>query len=240
MPEEQNSQEDATDLPSRKNCCVTITETSVFRASQTWWLRWRGYISKFILWGGIVGICIGYGFLWDRCSAPSTGSSNKSCWPSPSEPPLDPDEAKQCFPCGAWVARWLGLLFLLTLIFCYMFYSVLKQCNCLLYGCWPFIPVTPTPEVEARASNNQIYPLEEEWQNPSHWGLDLPSYNDALDMPKVDSDAEANRGVENVAYDQSSLGPPPDYEPPRTETPPLYAANNSENTQPQSNQSWNT
>lgn len=86
---------------------------------------------------------------------------------------------------------------------------------------------TTTPEVEARTSNNQIYPLEEEWQNPSHWGLDLPSYDDALDMPKVDNDAEVNRGVENSAYDQSSLGPPPDYEPPSTETPPNYEANSS-------------
>ena len=86
---------------------------------------------------------------------------------------------------------------------------------------------TPTPVVESRTSNNQIYPLEEEWQNPSHWGLDLPSYDDALDMPKVDNDGETNRGVENAAYDQSSLGPPPDYEPPPTETPPIYAANNS-------------
>jgi len=233
MPEEQSSPEDATDLTPRKNCCITITETAAFRASQTWWLQWRGYISKFFLWGGIVGICIGYGFLWDRCAAPSTGSSNKDCSTSPTPDP-------SCFPCGKWVARWLGLLFLLTLIFCYMFYSALKQCNCLLYGCWPFIPVTPTPVVESRTSNNQIYPLEEEWQNPSHWGLDLPSYDDALDMPKVDNDGETNRGVENAAYDQSSLGPPPDYEPPPTETPPIYAANNSENTQPQSNQSWNT
>ncbi|CAG5094220.1 Oidioi.mRNA.OKI2018_I69.XSR.g13360.t1.cds [Oikopleura dioica] len=233
MTENENAQEeDVSDtVPPRRNCCVIITETAAFRRSQTWWLQWRSYISKFILWGGIVGICIGYGFLWDKCAAPSTGSAHKECWTTP--------YTAECFPCGVWIARWLGLLFLLTLIFCYMFYSVIKSCNCLLYGCWPFIPVTPTPEIEARASNNQIYPMEEEWQNPSHWGLDLPSYDDALEMPKVDEDTfDASRGgVENRAYDQSSLGPPPEYEAPEPSAPPIYQTNEET---ADSSGSWNT
>ena len=74
--------------------------------------------------------------------------------------------------------------------------------------------------------------MEEEWQNPSHWGLDLPSYDDALEMPKVDEDTfDVSGGVENRAYDQSSLGPPPEYEAPESSTnpaptaPPLYQTN---------------
>ena len=35
---------------------------------RNWWMKWRSTIAKLWLWTALVGVSVGFGFLWTHCN----------------------------------------------------------------------------------------------------------------------------------------------------------------------------
>jgi len=119
---------------------------------------------------------VGFGFLWTHCNPTNQ----------------DGDEN----PCGI-ITHWLGIIFIFMIFFVYAIYSILKDCTCFLYGCLPCNRNRPET-----SSTQQVHPSNDEgvWESTAGFGLDLPSYEDALEMPKVEEPKADASGQMNPAF----------------------------------------
>jgi len=152
---------------------------------RTWWMHYRSGIAKLWLWGGLVGASIGFGFLWTTCNPPGT--------------PPGQNTENDCGP----IKHWLGIIFIFMIFLIYAIYSLLKDCNCCLHGfCANGAEDSNLPSQVSPSTNT------DQWEDVTRFGLDLPSYEDAIQMPKV----EQPKSQINPAFDSD-------------EEPPVYSEN---------------
>lgn len=183
--------------------CGSCQVPTTVQAFRNWWMKYRSSIAKVWLWASLVGVSVGFGFLWTYCNPPNFDGG--ACNPGTTNP--------ECAPCGL-VTHWLGIIFIFMIFFVYAIYSILKDCNCFIYGCFP--QCRNGNRADSAGSTNsagQVHPSSEEavWESTAGFGLDLPSYEDALEMPKVESAPPKPKGETNLAY--------------LSELPPAYTAN---------------
>ena len=77
--------------------CGSCQVPTTVQAFRNWWMKYRSSIAKVWLWASLVGVSVGFGFLWTYCNPPNFEGG--ACNPGTTNP--------ECAPCGL-VTHWLG------------------------------------------------------------------------------------------------------------------------------------